>query len=477
MADQEEPQWQAARLIPVAGIGGAAEQERRAVSAVLAVLAAVDDFGTAFTKSFGAPKGKVRSFVEPEFITSDGAKVRPDGAITVVRGKRSWTALVEVKTKRNALKPDQVEQYLDVAREKGFDAVITISNQIVRVPGQHPVEVSKRKLRKVELCHISWARILTMAIRLRAQENFKNLDQAYLLNELIRYLEHSASGALDFDDMGERWVKVREAARSGTLRATDAHAVGVAGRWEELLSFVVLRLGRELDADVEQVFTRKETADPTVRIANLVDGMVDRGVLDGAIQIPNTVGSITVTADLRSRQVITSVRVGAPKSGRPATRVNWLLRQLKNSPDDVRIDAYGVRSRTSMSDLLGDVRGDPSRLVPLDGRELATFVISLCRPMGLQRGAGPKTLIDSVVTTIDAFYVEVVQRLKEWSPPTPSMSKAAEQQAHDRPEKQTETTSASAVDSAPVAPAAEPGESSVGASARSAVKPLGAREG
>ena len=37
--------WQEARLIPVSGIKGAQEQERRAASALLAVLSAVKEFG------------------------------------------------------------------------------------------------------------------------------------------------------------------------------------------------------------------------------------------------------------------------------------------------------------------------------------------------------------------------------------------------------------------------------------------------
>ena len=35
--------------------------------------------------------------------------------------------------------------------------------------------------------------------------------QAWLLAELIRYLEHPRSGAVGFDDMGPSWFAVREA--------------------------------------------------------------------------------------------------------------------------------------------------------------------------------------------------------------------------------------------------------------------------
>ena len=34
------------------------------------------------------------------------------------------------------------------------------------------------------------------------------MDQAYILGELIRYLERPRSGALEFEDMGPSWVSV-----------------------------------------------------------------------------------------------------------------------------------------------------------------------------------------------------------------------------------------------------------------------------
>jgi hypothetical protein len=51
-----------------------------------------------------------------------------DGLIRVTRGSKTWATLVEVKTGTNELELAQLESYLDVAREQGFDAPVTISN-------------------------------------------------------------------------------------------------------------------------------------------------------------------------------------------------------------------------------------------------------------------------------------------------------------------------------------------------------------
>jgi hypothetical protein len=111
--------WERARLFPVSGIGGADEQERRAASALLAVIQSVREFGRAMTTPMGAPAGRLSAFIEVPFRDGD-KNLRPDGLIQVVFGQRTWTALVEVKTGRHELIAEQIESYLDVARNTGL---------------------------------------------------------------------------------------------------------------------------------------------------------------------------------------------------------------------------------------------------------------------------------------------------------------------------------------------------------------------
>jgi hypothetical protein len=243
----------------------------------------------------------------------DGRKVRPDGLIRISRGKRSWTALVEVKTGSSQLNRDQIESYLDVAKEQGFECVITISNQIAKIPGEHPVEVDKRKMRKVGLRHISWSRVLTEAVLEKSHHGVADPDQAWILEELIRYLQHPNAGSIDFCDMGEHWVGVRDAVKHGTLRDADKKAIEVAGKWEELVSFAVLRLGRKLGADVQEVLSKKERNDISLRIANIVEAMTSKGAMPGAIRIPNTVNAYQI----RCQRVKTMSKVLPPTTRWP----------------------------------------------------------------------------------------------------------------------------------------------------------------
>ena len=205
-----------ARLIPV-GKMRQEEQETRGTSVFLSVLPIVPAFGRGLLAELGAPRGQITTFTEVRLKDDNGKTHIPDGAIVVERGKTRWSCLVEVKTGR-ACWVGPGRSLLRCRRLHGFDGVLTISNQIRSDAETLPYDVDKRKVGKLTVRHLSWWRILTEAI---VQHRFRGVDdpeQAWILNELIRYLDDERSGCAGFEGMGEDWVRVREAARNETLR-------------------------------------------------------------------------------------------------------------------------------------------------------------------------------------------------------------------------------------------------------------------
>lgn len=421
-----EESWHEARLIPTSGINGGEEQERRATSALLAVMSSVKEFGRVLTQPFGAPAGQLQAYIEVPFAAGD-RRVYPDGLLRVARGQRTWTALVEVKTGNSRLDAAQLETYLDVARENGFDCVLTISNEIPPVAGQHPTKVDARKLRKVALYHLSWSQVLAEAVMQKEHRGVADPDQAWILGELIRYLEHPRSGALEFDDMGEAWVPIREAVAASTFRPADKGAAEVVGRFDALLRYASLRLGRRLGTDVVPALTRKELQEPALRTQALIGTLTASGVMTGAIRVPDTVGPLVVTADLRAGRVTCHVDLDAPREGRPATRVNWLVRQLKDAPDGLRVEAFAAHARGySAAELLKTVRENTLSLVPDPNKETRSFRVALDQPLGAKRGRGRGSFIDSVLDAVDVFYAQVLQNLKAWSAAPPRLREQGE---------------------------------------------------
>ncbi len=415
--------WREARLIPTSGIRGATEQEMRATSALLSVLTIVPGFAHAVLKPCGAPLGKMRANVEAftEVAFEDKkAKIapRPDGLIRVTRGDKTWVALVEVKTGTNELDAGQIDAYLDIAKAQGFDAVITISNQIPAGVGALPFKADGRKLKSVPVFHFPWVRLVSLAISEKEVHGIDDPEQSWILGELIRYLQHDNSGALDFTDMGQAWMPFTEAVRSGLVKPTNPDVVDIAMKFDGLIQFLCLKLGQRLGVEVTPVFSRSEQLNPDERTKNLANEVAKSQTLSARIRVPETVADIQIVCDLRARQITTFAMIPASGQARNQTRVNWLLKPLAEDVKDVVIEAHAPRRNIAAS--LKDFRGDLRDVVPNDFPDITKFTISQHHPMGMQKTtAARSSFINSVAEAIDRFYVEILQRQRSWSAPAP----------------------------------------------------------
>jgi hypothetical protein len=416
-----ESAWHPARLIPVAGIRGQEEQEKRATSALLAVMRAVPEFGHSLIGSLGAPKGRIGTFAEVQLKDADGKLSIPDGAIVSERGQARWRALVEVKTGSADLTGEQVGRYVDMAKEHQFDALITISNQITARPGDLPYTVDRRKLRRVPVYHLSWWLIITTAVVQHRHRGVADPDQAWILGELIAYLDHENSGASGFEDMGESWVRVRDGARQGTLRATDKEARAVAARWEQFVDYLALGLSQDLGRDVLPIRPRGQTVDE--RTEALVQDLARAGVLSAGLRVPDAAGPVAMEVNLQAQQVTTSITVDAPRDGRPLSRINWLIRQLGTVAADVRIETSFAGSRETSALLLGEAREYPQRLLSAAEarREPRAFSLAVTRRMGAGRGKAQGSFVRETRRQVFDFYGDIVQNLKAWQPRAPKL--------------------------------------------------------
>jgi hypothetical protein len=421
--------WRHARLIPTIGSRNEKEREKRATSCLLAVVHGVPEFGHALLKELGAPKSPVvETFAEVRLKDGAGKTVIPDGAIVCRRAQTTWTCLVEVKTGSDRLRDDQVSGYLDVARENGFDAVLTISPQITASSSESPVAVDKRKLRRTGLFHFSWWRVLTEAVVQQRYRGISDPDQEWVLRELIHYLSSEASGALGFEDMGEDWVSVRKAGRDGTLRAGDAGARNVAERWDQFSSALALSLSQELGANVQPHRGRGQSTPE--RLEESIKNLVEQGGLSTTLRIPDAIGPLTIRADLRSQQTLTSVSFDAAKEGTRRGRFGWLMRQLKEASDELRLEAAFPNARSTTAATLGEMRENP-RVLEYEQdpkRPPRAFVLTSCQPMGKKRGRAEGSFVRETSAQVISFYSELVQNLKPWQAPPP---KAHSTQATD----------------------------------------------
>ncbi len=425
--------WLHARLIPTYGIRSQEEQEKRATSCLLAVMHGVPEFGHALLRELGAPKSpSIDTFAEVRFKNADGKVDIPDGAIVCEWGSKRWTCLVEVKTGTAALKDDQVERYVVVAREQGFDGVLTISNQITHSPSESPVSVSGQKLHKTKLWHLSWWRILTEAVVQSRYRGVSDPDQAWVLRELIHYLSGEASGVAGFEDMGKDWVSVRTAAHDGTLRQGDGRARQVAERWEQFTEYLCLSLSQELGRNVISRRPRKQTT--SARLDELEKSLTTGGTLHTTIHVPDAIDDLQIRADLKSRQTSLSVDIMAPTEGGPKSRIRWLLRQLPEAWTNLRIEVWYPYVRESTAATLEQALARPEGLLcQADAkRDPRSFTVTLSRPMGQKRGRDEGSFVRETRQQTVTFYRDLVQNLKAWQVRPPQIRTEAATDADSR---------------------------------------------
>jgi hypothetical protein len=231
--------------------------------------------------------------------------------------------------------------------------------------------------------------------------------------------------------MGPSWVTVRDSSARQTLRAVDKETLDVVARFDQLVNFAGMSLSRRLGVLVRPVLAAKELADQTARLQAQAALVARMGQLNGSLHVPNAAAPLDLVVDLRANRVDCSVTLDAPREGRAGTRVNWLLRQLKDAPPQLQVRASAARSRDAGPSLsLGDLSSKTKSLVSGQNADIRSFTLTLSQSAGTKRGQGNGSFVASVTGLVDRFYGEVVQQLKVWSPSAPKV-KPSETSASD----------------------------------------------
>ncbi|MET8814764.1 TerD family protein [Streptomyces sp. NPDC004549] len=407
----ENDAWRGARLFPVSALKSDRDREMRATSVLLAVMAQVPEFGRRLTAGFGAPAGRMETFTEVSLPHGDTPR-RPDGVLRVERAGKLWTALVETKTNGNPLKTEQVQAYADIAARRGYEAVITLSNDVA-LEGSPLVEVKidRRRKNKVSLWHLSWAEVAHQAQMLIRHEGVVNPAHAWLLEELLYYLLHENSGCHGFQNMGPAWVPVRSGIQDETLCQGDPRALETVESWERLVRQVSLGLGGELGLKVLPVQRARRDADAVARRSRMADQLCRDGRLRAELRIEGVAGVLGVTADLRTTKIRTSIDIPAPEQGYPLSWAKRIVRELAEAPADLHIETLVEGETGGPRGTLERLRPEPGDMLPRSGVRITGFRLSLFKSMGGQRGNTEAGFIRSIDEAVHRFNAGVLAHL------------------------------------------------------------------
>ena len=396
--------WRRASLFPTAGIKTAAEQEMRSTAVTLSVMELVREFGRSIVSLIGGPGGRIECFTEVRF-PNGGRDIRPDGLIRVTRGSRSWHALVEVKTGKSKLEADQVESYLALAKAQAFDAVVTITPDVLPSAEDTAVSIDNRKYKSVSLRHLSWEEILAEAAIISCHSEISDRTRSRVMDEFLRYACEPQSGMGIFNDMGAHWVKARESIKVQTLGGGDAAAAEICRKFDQLSRHIALQLNALTGQRVTSM-TPPNRPDAVCRAKQLADS----GELFSSLRVTGAAGLVVLNANLRTERIGCALTTSAPRSGRPTAKINWLTKQLCGAPASVRITAHHTGSRTeSTSALLGALREDSSLGLPPNGKDIREFTITNEASMGSKRAGSEGGFVTAMTDLANTFYTDVVQ--------------------------------------------------------------------
>lgn len=414
-----------ARLFPVLAD---TSKEGRTLSILLACLENVEEFGRAMLLDIGQRVGqrsRIEAFTEVILNKSTAESGhRPDGLLLVKSGSNQWSALVEAKIGNSELHPDQVEAYLELARQNEIDAVITISNQFTSLPAHHPLPLSNNAKRKADIFHWSWMYVLTEATLLLNNEEIADRDQRVILSEMIRFLLHPSAGVKSFDQMPAAWTDVVNLVQAGgAIGAAADVAREVVGAWHQEVRDLSLVLSRQLGVDVQIKIPRAQALDPTGRQKADLVRLAEERTMTTTLAVPGAAAPIEICADLQRRSLMVSMRLRAPEDRQSTkARLNWLVRQLnKADAHGIHIRLYWPGRTAHTQHSLATLREEPDAAShDRPGSVAYSFEVVLAKDLA-GKFAQRRNFIGELEQTVAEFYERVGQHLRPWVAPAPRL--------------------------------------------------------
>ena len=430
-----------ARLIPTVADS---KKEERLVSILLATLSETRPFAERVLNCAVRVRktSKLSTYTEVEFPASDKhGKERPDGILVLSTRNSRWTALLEAKTDNAKIDETQMLGYAEIAREYGIDAVITLSNQLVSLPTHIPYSIPNKFKKSCRFFHLSWISVRTQASLVLKDDDELNREQAYILEEMVRFFEHPQSGIKRFDQMNEEWKPLVHGIREGQQYArTSPQIQNTVASWHQEERDICLILNRRVGKHIEIRLPLKHQNDPDLRLRKDSDLLASSQELHSSFRIPNAASDLDVAVNLQRRTISCSMKLDAPgDKKRTDAKLRWLTRQLKNiDGDDVIIRAFWHRGRKPTQAKLSEIRDNPKCL---ENERVATtlkkFEIILVRDL-VGRFSRRRIFIEDLEKLVPEFYERIGQHLRPWVPPPPKIDKRDPIQSTDNiepPEK------------------------------------------
>jgi hypothetical protein len=354
--------------------------ERKLLSIAMAVLDIVPSFRSEVLSQVGYGSGKTcqyQSFMEPHFESPKLPKRYPDGLIVCTRGQSMWSAFIEAKAEGNRIRPDQIQEYAELANALNIDSIISISNEYAYSPTELPYHLASNKRRGRSVFHLSWPG-LRSALRLHcASPNGCNPAEQSVMASALEYMESDRSGVQTFNAMSPDWPNFVESANTALgFTANTSGLMEIVYAWQQERRDLCTKLNDLVGGDVELRHPMGARATPeefTVFDRKFVS---DNYQLKAGYFFKKSKCKLHITADLRACSQIYVLEFQPPANKKAKASVTWLAKtvaSLANRPYRIGIEWPGRYNDTvanidefvRFADLACEGHKDPPRAVAI----------------------------------------------------------------------------------------------------------------
>lgn len=412
---------QPAKLIPTLKTG----DEMALTSIFLSALRLVDEFRQGVFKDLKLSRsGRLYYFTEVVFPEIDSSRV--DGMIVnITSGIVKEVTFFEMKSKNNSIDANQVQKYIETAKQLGVSTMVTVSNEFVSSPSQSPINI--RVPKSILLYHLSWTYILTRGqlLLFKNQFNIKDEDQVEIMREVLAYLESPISGVLGFMQMKPGWKETAECIKAEKkLKISDEIVEQAVLSWYEEEKDMALLMSRKLG-----VLVRSSSRNNTT-LKEDIKRLINSKVITGNLSVKDSVSDIKILLDFEKRTSTMSVKVLPPLNKGTVAKNTWIAKQLESSRSkseeiflklqrDIWIEADVKFARENIKIRLNELE---SLNELTKGKEIQAYQVTYLVGLGATF-VSQKKFVQTMDQLILDFYGGIVQNMTNWNKPAPKLER------------------------------------------------------
>jgi hypothetical protein len=256
-----------------------------------------------------------------------------------------------------------------------------------------------------------------------------DVEQSFMLKEMIRYLQDESSGVVSQFKLGKDWKEVCTAVHQKVrLTKSSNELAGAVSNWFQTLRYLSIQLSVAVGKPCSVRLSKKHKDDGQQRLNESIANILESPVLRGDFEVPNAANNLVLELDLSRKSLQCSIEIKCPKDVKQArAAINFVVNQLKcYDGDDLEVTVnYPGRIKDLSANIRAALDEDGRKLLLHDHTKELPVSVIIWRDydLGTQALKSP-SLPQTMDQLLQGFYDDVVEELRAWQPKAPRIRRS-----------------------------------------------------